>query len=266
MTQPAKVQEPSMEEILASIRRIIADDEAKPPVADAKPAAAERPAAPPPPAKAEKPAPPAPKPAISEIPPSKVAPTPPPKAVAPPPAAPALAPVPAPAPPAAAASNNQNDIDALLNGLDEATTEEEIRPAQPEAEPEVFELTDDMAVAMAPPPAPKPAFQKVEPEDDLEFAESAASRAINRPPAYEPPAFDPPPTPQAAILSQNTVSAVESAFNTLAHTVLSNNARTLEDLVKEMLRPMLKSWLDDNLPGLVERIVKAEIERVSRGR
>ena len=68
------------------------------------------------------------------------------------------------------------------------------------------------------------------------------------------------------ILSRTTVNAVESAFNTLAHTVLSNNARTLEDLVKEMLRPMLKSWLDDNLPGLVERIVKAEIERVSRGR
>ncbi len=58
----------------------------------------------------------------------------------------------------------------------------------------------------------------------------------------------------------------KSAFNSLANTVLSNNARTLEDLVKEMLRPMLKSWLDDNLPGLVERIVKAEIERVSRGR
>ena len=59
MTQPAKVQEPSMEEILASIRRIIADDEAKPP-------AAEKPASPalrqpsrksrPPPAPAAKPA------------------------------------------------------------------------------------------------------------------------------------------------------------------------------------------------------------------
>ena len=72
--------------------------------------------------------------------------------------------------------------------------------------------------------------------------------------------------PMAPMLSRSTVNAVESAFNTLAHTVLSNNARTLEDLVKEMLRPMLKSWLDDNLPGLVERIVKAEIERVSRGR
>ena len=50
----------------------------------------------------------------------------------------------------------------------------------------------------------------------------------------------------------------------LAHTVLTQNARTLEDLVKEMLRPMLKAWLDDNLPTLVERLVRAEIERVVR--
>ncbi len=57
-----------------------------------------------------------------------------------------------------------------------------------------------------------------------------------------------------------------SAFNALAQTVLSQNARTLEDLVREMLRPMLKGWLDDNLPGMVERMVRAEIERVSRGR
>jgi cell pole-organizing protein PopZ len=67
-------------------------------------------------------------------------------------------------------------------------------------------------------------------------------------------------------MSNSTAAVVDSAFNTLAHTVLGQNARTLEDLVKEMLRPMLKSWLDDNLPGLVERIVRAEIERVSRGR
>jgi hypothetical protein len=124
-----------------------------------------------------------------------------------------------------------------------------------------------MAVPEPPAPAPPPAssFHKVEPQDDLEFAESTAARALHRQPAYEPPPFESAaPAPQ--ILSRSTVSAVESAFNTLANTVLSNNARTLEDLVKEMLRPMLKSWLDDNLPGLVERIVKAEIERVSRGR
>ena len=68
------------------------------------------------------------------------------------------------------------------------------------------------------------------------------------------------------MLSRATAAAVDSAFNALASTVLGQNARTLEDLVKEMLRPMLKSWLDDNLPGLVERIVRAEIERVSRGK
>jgi hypothetical protein len=68
------------------------------------------------------------------------------------------------------------------------------------------------------------------------------------------------------LISGATRTAVDSAFNSLANTVLGNNARTLEDLVKEMLRPMLKNWLDDNLPGMVDRIVRAEIERVSRGR
>ena len=68
------------------------------------------------------------------------------------------------------------------------------------------------------------------------------------------------------LISQTTVAAVDSAFNSLAHTLIGQNARTLEDLVKEMLRPLLKSWLDDNLPGVVDRIVRAEIERVSRGR
>lgn len=265
MTQPAKVQEPSMEEILASIRRIIADDEAKPPGGDKPAAAAPSPQATP--AKAEKPAvsapaPPPKPPVMNDIPPSKIpaaaAGAARPVAPAPPP------PAPPPPAPAASATNSQDDIDALLNGLDEATTEEEVRPPQPDGE--VFELTDDMAVPSVEPP--QPSFHKIEPEDDLEFTESVGSRTIQRPPAYDPPpthaAAPSPPSPR--ILSQTTVSAVESAFNALAHTVLSNNARTLEDLVKEMLRPMLKSWLDDNLPGLVERIVKAEIERVSRGR
>ena len=71
---------------------------------------------------------------------------------------------------------------------------------------------------------------------------------------------------RGGLVSSATSAAVDSAFNALAQTVLVQNARTLEDLVREMLRPMLKVWLDDNLPGLVERLVRAEIERVSRGR
>jgi cell pole-organizing protein PopZ len=247
MTQPAKVQEPSMEEILASIRRIIADDEAKP--------VAEAPRPEPP-----RVVPPAPKPsAMTDIPPSAI------------PAAQAAAaktvvpaPAPPPPPPPESEPNSQDDIDAMLASLDAATTEEEVRPALPDGD--VFELTDEMVV-----PEPEPAFQHVEPEDDLEFAETAPPPPPERPslrfdpPSYNPPSYDQPATPQPQMLSHHTVSAVESAFNSLANTVLSNNARTLEDLVKEMLRPMLKSWLDDNLPGLVERIVKSEIERVSRG-
>ena len=101
----------------------------------------------------------------------------------------------------------------------------------------------------------------------------------DRPPEPEPPSraarsrrrdaarsAQPHATAERSLISNTTIAAVDSAFNTLAQTMLRNNARTLEDLVKEMLRPMLKAWLDDNLPGLVERIVRAEIERVSRGR
>ena len=248
MTQPAKVQEPSMEEILASIRRIIADDEAKPPIAEkaASAAAAAKPE------KSGAAAPAAKAPVMNDIPPSAVVAA---QATAAKPAPPPIAPAPAPA-----ASNSQDDIDAMLAGLDEATSEAEIRPPQPDGE--VFELTDEMAL----PDAPPSSFHKIDPEDDLEFTETEAARAMHRQPAFEPPPFESPAAPPPQMLSRSTVSAVESAFNTLANTVLSNNARTLEDLVKEMLRPMLKSWLDDNLPGLVERIVKAEIERVSRGR
>ena len=69
-----------------------------------------------------------------------------------------------------------------------------------------------------------------------------------------------------SLISAATTAAVDSAFNSLSQTVPVQNSRTLEDLVREMLRPMLKTWLDDNLPGVVERLVRAEIERVSRGR
>lgn len=218
MSQTAKANEPSMEEILASIRRIIADDE--PP----KPAAAPLPQ-------------PAPKhhdgPRYSEG--SKNA----------------------------GDSKNpgdsksddgpksQDDIDALLAGFDEAEPEPAPSPpARPAAaEPEIFELSRADAV-----PERVGMIRPVAQRTDVEF--------MDRP--------EPPPAPASAatdtpLLSAEAHAAVGAAFGSLANTILSNNARTIEDLVKEMLRPMLKTWLDDNLPQLVERLVRAEIERVSRG-
>lgn len=245
-----------MEEILASIRRIISDDEAKP-AAAAVPAAA--PAAPPkakaeapktevPKAELARPAPAA-RPAMTGIPPSRIAPA-----------------RPAPTTPPPVAKNSQAEIDAMMASFDAPAPA--APPEEPEADDEVFELTEQMAVTETPPPP----FNTIEPEDDLEFTETPMVQTPDhRAAAMDPPVYpDRVPAareqPAQPILSGPTVSAVESAFNSLAATVLSNNARTLEDLVKEMLRPMLKSWLDDNLPNLVERIVKAEIERVSRGR
>ena len=245
MTQPAKTQEPSMEEILASIRRIIADDEAKP---DA--AAAPQPSAP----RAQA----APEP-VTRIQPLPVAP---PAVVAP--AKPVAAAKPA-APPPPAASNSQDDIDAMLAGLDAETAVEDVRAAAAaSAEPDdVFDLTEQMAVS---PPSP-PEFRKIEPQNDVEFSEPAPRPVRNFEEQVRERVVEEVAAPAARpLMSQSTFAAVDSAFNTLAQTVLSNNARTLEDLVKEMLRPLLKTWLDDNLPSLVEKIVRAEIERVSRGR
>jgi uncharacterized protein len=73
------------------------------------------------------------------------------------------------------------------------------------------------------------------------------------------------PIPEAGLLSRQATAAVGSAFNTLTETVKKHEP-TLEDVVRDTLRPVLKSWLDEHLPSLVERMVEAEIERVTRGR
>jgi len=236
MSQPAKVQEPSMEEILASIRRIIADDDAGKSARPAEPVA--------------------PKPAA---------------AVPPPPP-----PQPAPAP----AGNSQDEVDAMLADLDAqpkplAPKPTAAPPAPPPPKPaetsppaDVLDLSEAMTAPPSP-PKPAPSFRTIDAAADVVFSDRApeppaepATRTVDE----TPHAPTQNAAPERALLSSTTAAAVDSAFNSLAHTVLGNNARTLEDLVKEMLRPMLKGWLDDNLPGLVERIVRAEIERVSRGR
>lgn len=66
------------------------------------------------------------------------------------------------------------------------------------------------------------------------------------------------------LLAPGVNAAIGAAFQALGDLALPHQPRTVEDLVKEVLRPMLKDWLDHNLPGLVEQIVRAEIERVSR--
>ena len=138
-------------------------------------------------------------------------------------------------------------------------------PPPPEPEPEdILDLTEQMAEAE------HPSFQTIDGQSDVIFADPAAATAAaahGRAAARIRGRRRPPRIPtNVRSCRTRPVRQWNSAFNSLAQTVLVQNARTLEDLVREMLRPLLKSWLDDNLPGMVERIVKAEIERVSRGR
>lgn len=68
-----------------------------------------------------------------------------------------------------------------------------------------------------------------------------------------------------ALLSPLTRASVTSAFDALTVSMTVQNSSMVEDAVRDMLRPMLKDWLDNNLPTIVERLVRTEIERVARG-
>ncbi|MDL2406623.1 DUF2497 domain-containing protein [Rhizobium calliandrae] len=69
----------------------------------------------------------------------------------------------------------------------------------------------------------------------------------------------------ASLMSDAAGAQVARSFGELAAAVDGSQRRSLDDIAQEMLRPMLQEWLDDNLPTLVERLVREEIERVARG-
>lgn len=168
-------QEPTMEEILASIRRIISEDDAP-----AEPAAE---AAPPPP-------PPEPEPI-------------------------------------------EDDILELTD------------PIMPEPEPEPLATVGDIDV-YSPEPEPEPIYTP--------------------PPPAPNPVFDRDEVAET-LVGATASSAAASAFGSLSSALLMpKDARTLEDVVRELLRPLLKEWLDQNLPRIVETKVEEEVQRIARGR
>lgn len=67
------------------------------------------------------------------------------------------------------------------------------------------------------------------------------------------------------ILSEAAGRQVAAAFQDLNHAVHSGPRRSFDEIATDLLRPMLQDWLDQNLPDLVERLVREEIERVVRG-
>jgi uncharacterized protein len=80
--------------------------------------------------------------------------------------------------------------------------------------------------------------------------------------AEDEPAFAPGPP----LMSPDTINAANSSFNQLADTLMARalGERSIEDMTQDLLKGMLRSWLDAHLPSLVEKLVREEIERVAR--
>ncbi|PTQ09809.1 hypothetical protein CLG96_11560 [Sphingomonas oleivorans] len=90
-------------------------------------------------------------------------------------------------------------------------------------------------------------------EDVLELTE----------PMDEPPLFA--PGPVEALISERAARTSREALAALSSIAVRPDAgaNTLDGLVREMLRPLLKQWLDERLPGLVEELVAREIARIT---
>ncbi|MCZ8163847.1 MAG: DUF2497 domain-containing protein [Beijerinckiaceae bacterium] len=129
-----------------------------------------------------------------------------------------------------------------------------------EEEPEVLDLAEVATVASAPQVVEVEPEPEMEPMPEVMFEPAPAMPQPPRAPMNTVAALE------ERIVSDNTGVLVGQAFQTLArHTAMPAIGRSIEDVVVEILRPMLRDWMDQHLPGIVEKMVKAEIERVARG-
>jgi cell pole-organizing protein PopZ len=146
-------------------------------------------------------------------------------------------------------------------------TEEAAAAAEPavETEPQAEPEAEPVQAAA---PEPEPVVEE-EPLELTEKVESHGDLDVVATPAPEPIAEPTPPPPARGetLVGDRAASAAASSFGALSAAILMpRSERTLEDVVRELLRPMLQQWLDDNLPGIVQQAVEAEVDRIARGR
>jgi hypothetical protein len=174
------------------------------------------------------------------------------------------------------------DIQAEIARENAATQKAEAVPAAPaERRPvSMAEIKAEVA-RTAPPviePRPAPAAEQVkasEPDAPAPKWEPRTTPAetTSREPAPEPLAAVetqraeavPAPAGKPLMISEQASRQIAASFGELSEAFASRSRRTFDELAEQMMRPMLQDWLDNNLPLLVERLVREEIERVARG-
>jgi len=138
--------------------------------------------------------------------------------------------------------------------------------AEPEPEPEP--VLEAITVASEPIADEQSEFPAVE-EEALELTDKVETHGdLDVMPAPIPePAPAPTPAPSEGLVSEYAASAAASAFGQLSAAIAMPRAdRTLEDVVRELLRPLLQQWLDENLPTIVQQAVETEVDRIARSR
>jgi len=182
-------------------------------------------------------------------------------------------------------------IRRIISEDDDPSAKQEDAPAE-EASEDVLELTEVAEEAQEEPAPPEPeeeppeevpeepveeelsldeVLEDVPQEDELELRETVEEPVAAAPEPAPAPAPAPQPVeggliaPETATAAAGTLSGLVAAVDR-AHggSALGDGNRTIEDLVKEVMRPMVKDWLDENLPALTERLVRREIERLAR--
>ena len=173
----------------------------------------------------------------------------------------------------------QDDLDDLDEPEEEAVAPEPKMPPapeppelpelmeEPEPEEDIFDLTDKIE------DEPEEAELEPEPEEDIASMEVDLVDSFDEPEEVElePQVVPDPPVQEKyesdtdSILTSAAENAAFDAMSALVRkTAVEHNGITLEDIVRAELKPLLRAWLDRNLPIVIERLVREELERVSK--
>ena len=153
-----------------------------------------------------------------------------------------------------------------------------VKPAAPASGPQIVYSKEQQAAATRPAeppppveaPTPKVVWSQPQPEATAVANPPSQPATVDKPQPAPAASDKSQPAPAAkpkdsALLSDQADEAVSAAFQALSTTLALQSAELAENAAREILRPMLKAWLDENLPAMVERLVRAEIQRVARG-
>lgn len=160
----------------------------------------------------------------------------------------------------------------------EAPVEQEAAQDHAADEPVAGKDADETPPAVAAAPAagerewsPQPSMAPVaapewtQPQDDHAEPAREAPAPEAEVQMHAPGQVEVPAALRPTIISEQAGRQVAAAFGELSEAFAARSRKTFDDMAEQMMRPMLQDWLDNNLPTLVERLVREEIERVARG-